>query len=219
MRGITAVLVTGFVVWGAAAADEADLLNAATLDALDAAKASLAQASKVEGVTRVGVATLENDPGNVTALVQSMLTKTAFDVVLTSDVDWGPLADEFVRQVKREDIILQETAHELRVQGVDALLFGTVEKADVEAIQESGQEGQRATVRLMLNLASLAEENPGSLLWSEQVEGAVEELTPLAPADRVAVFIVSHRFALIVLGAFLVFLLVVAAYRRAATPR
>lgn len=212
MVGVLLVAAVGY-------ADEADLLNAATINALDEAQASLEQAPKVDAaIKRIGVATVEGDVSNVTDLVKSMLTKTEFDVVLTSDADWGPLLDEFARQVKRKDIILKETAHKLRVQGVDAVLFGAVEKSGVEQVKDKAGRGQRATVRVMLSLASLAEENPGSLLWSEQFSGTAEDITPFTLEEKVLVFAKESRLLLGVLVALLVAFIFVTIVRRLMRP-
>jgi len=201
------VLLALMVLSPVVGADDADLVNEAGVRALDSARASLAAAAKLKDVKRVGVASLEGDTSNLTALVKSMLTKTNYDVVLTNDADWGPLLDEFARQVKREDLMLKETAHELRVQGVDAVLYGTVEKAGVEPLNEGFWRGQQATVRLMLNVASVSEANPGSLLWSEQVTGTADARRSVSPIVLAAI------------GGVVVLLLVAWLYRRAVTPR
>lgn len=201
-------------------ADDADLLNEATLEALETAQTSLEKAPKVgTDINRIGVATFEGDPSNVTDLVKSMMTKTEFNVVLTNDVDWGPLLDEFARQVKRADLMIAETAHELRVQGVDAVLYGAVEKAAVEPVQEGGRQGRRATVRVLLNLASLSEENPGSLLWSEQVTGTAETLEPLPTDARVVTFFQRNRIIGIILIGVVVVVILGMLLRRATRPR
>lgn len=202
-----AVLLGLMVLSPVVGADDVDLVNAAGVKALDNAKASIARAEKLKDVKRVGVASLEGDASNLTALVKSMLTKTNYDVVLTNDADWGPLLDEFARQVKREDLMLKETAHELRVQGVDAVLYGTVEKAGVEPMNEGLWRGQQATVRLMLNVASVSESNPGSLLWSEQVTGTASARRSVSPVVLAAA------------GGLVVLLLIAWLYRRAVTPR
>jgi len=201
------LLMALLVTTPAAMADDADLLNEAGLAALESARESLAGAEKMQDVKRIGVAVLEGDNSNLTALLKSMLTKTDYDVVLTSDADWGPLLDEFARQVKREDLMLKETAHELRVQGVDAVLYGTVDKAGVENVNEGFWRGQEATVRLMLNVASVSESNPGSLLWSEQISGTAEARRSVSPIVLVAA------------GGVVFLLLLAWLFRRAATPR
>lgn len=183
---------------------QANVLNDAANAALEKAQADLeaarADRPALANAGRLGVAKLEDDTHGITPLVRSMLTRTEFDVVLTQDADWAPLVDEFARQVKRQDIIVAETAHELRVQGVDAVLFGTVQEATVEAAEEGGQTGQRAQVRLMIEIASLAEENPGSLLWSVQVEGSAVDLEPMSTEEQARSFFERNRILVIVLA-------------------
>ncbi len=199
------------------AADE-DLLNRAVIEAATAARTSLVGAEKAEGIARIGVAALDGDSVTATKLLQSELTKTDFDIVLTSDVEWGPLLDEFARQLKREDIILEETAHELRVQGVDAVLYGSVERAEVESVITEDEEGRRATVRLMLSLASVSEGNPGSLLWSEQVTGQAEDLAPAALDTRIGTYVERYWPVLGVIAALIGVAIAYLLYRRAIRP-
>lgn len=218
MRFIMALL-TAIVAVGNAAAQANDALNGAMVNALAIARQSLEQADGLENIERIGVARIQGAGQDVTALVQSVLTKSEFDVVLTDDADWAPLLDEFARQVKREDIILKETAHELRVQGVDAVVFGTVEKADVEALDEPGRQGERATARLLLNMASVREENPGSLIWSEQVTGTAVSAVPKNFEDQAMGFFVRYRLALIATGVVLALVLAWMVFRQATRPR
>ena len=42
---------------------------------------------------------------------------------------------------------LEGAAHELRVQGVDAVVFGTVEMAEVAPLDDPARKGEQATVR------------------------------------------------------------------------
>jgi len=215
------VIVVCLVVLGAGAgwADEEDLLHDAAMNALEKVRVSLEQAEKVSGVNRIGVVALEGDTVNASALAKTALTKTRFDVVLTNDKDWGPLLDEFARQVKRGDIINPETAHSLRVQGVDAVLYGSIEKTNVEQVREGGQEGMRATVRMLLNLASLAEENSGSLLWSEVITGTGDDLTEASPETQLVLFLKKYRLYLIAGGAVVVLLILWRMYKIMVTPR
>jgi len=218
---IRILLGIGLVMIGAYG-DGGDLVNAAARKAVDSVKGSLAQATNgkpaLAAVKRIGVATIEDDTCNVTGLLKSMLTNTAFDVVLTTDNDWGPLLDEFARQVKREDLILKETAHSLRVQGVDAVLFGNVEKLGTEPVNREAEQGTRATLRVFLSLASVAEENPGSLLWSEQITGMAEDLHPLTWDERVRNFVATNQILVIAVGGLVVLVLLAWLYRRATTP-
>ncbi len=219
MTRMIVVVMMALALVAPAWADDADLLNSAVNAALAQAQASIGAAEKLNGVSRIGVATLESDMENVTDLVKTMLTKTSLNVVLTNDADWAPLLDEFARQVRREDLMLEDTAHKLRVQGVDAVLYGTVEKSGVEDVRTDDESGRRATVRLMLNIASLSEENPGSLLWSEQVEGSAEALEALAPEEQLVSMFVTYRMVFVLLGGVFVLWLLFVLYRRAITPR
>jgi hypothetical protein len=212
-------VVAAASVW----ADDADLLNAATQKAFDEVKASLEKAiagkPEVAAVKRVGVGPLENDKNNATALLKSALTKTPFNVVLTNEAELTPLLDEFARQVRAKDIILKETAHKLRLQGVDAVLFGGIEKSTVETVKDNAQEGKRATVRILLNLASVAEQNPGSLIWSEQISGSAGDLHAVSFETRAQAFIHEYRIALIIVAVILGLLVLARLYRRAIRPR
>jgi hypothetical protein len=216
-----AMAVAG-LLWSTLALGAADdLINEAIKTALDQARTSIEASPKLEGVKRIGVATLEGEPGVVTDLIKAMLTTTAYDVVLTSDADWGGLLDEFARQVKREDLIIKETAHELRVQGVDAVLYGVVEKAEVAAAEEAGKAGQRATVRLLLNIGSLSKENPGSLLWSEQFTATADDLAEIEvePETQMVAFMVRWRIPLFALVALLAFFVLWRLYKAGIQPR
>lgn len=215
----TTVVLAGLVVVGNAMAQPDDALNDAIMNALASARESLEHSEGLTGITRIGVARIEGEGQDVTALVRSVLTKTDFQVVLTDDADWAPLLDEFARQVKREDIILKETAHELRVQGVDAVVFGTVETAEVAPLDDPARKGEQATVRLLLNVASVSEETPGTLVWSEQVTGIAESAGPIDFEGRAVGFFVRYRIALIAVGAVLALVLAWFAVRRATTPR
>ena len=210
---LTVLMLTG-LAWG----DDESLLNQATAKALESARASLAGNSAFPNVARIGVAQLNDDETNVTALLKSMLTKSPYDVVLTSDSDWGPLLDEFARQVKREDLMKDDTVHELRAQGVDAVLYGTVERASVEQVTTPDLEGPRATVRMLLNLASLSEEHPGSLLWSEQVTGTVSDLKPINADKRLIGLFAEYRLVVVALAVLLTLLLLIRLFRYATTP-
>ncbi len=215
----TVVVLTGLFVAGNAIAQPDDVLNDAIMNALASARESLEHSEGLTSITRIGVARIEGEGQDVTALVRSVLTKTEFEVVLTDDADWAPLLDEFARQVKREDIILKETAHELRVQGVDAVMFGTVERADVGPLGEPGRPGERATVRLLLNVASVREENPGTLVWSEQISGTAESTGPVSFEGQAIGFFMRYRITLIAVIVILALLLAWIAVRRATMPR
>jgi len=196
-----------------------DLLNEATIAARqDAGQKLEAQAPRLEGVERIGVATIEGDTTNVSGHIKIMLTQTQYDVVLIKDVEWGHLLDEFARQKVRDDIINPETAHELRVQGVDAVLWGNVEKAEVEQIREGGKEGPRAIVRAMFSLASTAEENPGSLLWQYQAEGISDDLLTLSLENRIREIIKNSPTILMIVGGLVVVVLLLLAFRWMSTP-
>lgn len=204
----------------AASVDTGDLLNTAAQDAVRMVQESLDAAPRIgPDIKRIGVATLDGDTVRVTPLLRSSLTESRFDVVLTQDGDWAPLLDEFARQVKREDIMVKDTAHELRVQGVDAVLFGTVEKARAERVREGSQGGQRATVRLMVTLASLDEGNPGSILWSRQVTGTAEDLGPLTGFDWVVALGQDYPAPVVLLGALLALFVLASLFRQATRPR
>jgi len=215
------VAILSLVVLGAGTgwADDEDLLHDATMNALEQVLSSLEQSEKVAAVKRIGVVDIEGDTVNAVALAKTALTKTRFDVILTNDQDWGPLLTEFARQVKRGDIINPETAHSLRAQGVDAVLYGSIDKKGVEQVQEGALEGKRATVRMLLNLASLAEENPGSLLWSEVIKGTSDDLSQVSPETQVVSFLKNYRL-FVSAGAVIVVLLVLwRMYRGMVTPR
>ena len=217
MRAIAIFAGMLIAVTGAFAADQSDLLNFAVRSAVDSAKTSLEQARsakpEVKAVKRVGIATFGGDPSNVTALMKSVLTKTDLNVVLTSDADWGPLLDEFARQVKREDLILKETAHKLRVQGVDAVIFGTVEKSSVDVSK------QKSSVRVLLNMASTSEANPGSQIWSEQITGTGDGWDTVNLGEKALVLLVRHWITAVFAGGFICLLILIQMYRYAVTPR
>lgn len=217
MKAILAIAIAALVmvpVW----AENSDLLNKAAVKALESAKDSLAQATKAQNIKRIGVANLEGDTAHLSALLKSVMTKTDFDIVLTSDADWGPLLDEFYRQTIREKLVVPETAHQLRVQGVDAVMYGTVEKAAVENLNENGMTGPRATVRMILNLASLSESNPGSMVWSEQVTGTEEQLQ-FDWGAWLTGLVLQYRYFLYAFGVLFILFIVWLGYRRAITPR
>jgi hypothetical protein len=206
----------------------ADLVNDAQLDALAQARESLMSARSerpaVGAVVRIGVVELDGDDGSLTPLLKSQMTKTDFDVVLISDDDLAPLLDEYLRQYKRSDLIVNtETAHELRQQGVDAILFGRADPAVVEPFTESGRQGERARVRMLLYLASLAEENPGSLIWSEQVTGLAEQASAATLDERLRRFYAENRLAILISASVAAVLIVLwllrSIYRNAVRPR
>ena len=176
--GVALLLVVGCAL--PVTRDE-DLLDAAVDEALEKVLASLKQAPKTAGITRIGLAYLDGDIYNLTKRLQIAATKTRFDIVLTDDAECGPLLDEFSRQVRRADLIDPDTAHELRVHGVDAVLFGTIDRYDVVDVQENLFKGRQATVRMLLEMGSVVENAPFHVIWGEDVSASVDNL---AEGDR-----------------------------------
>lgn len=216
MRKLLVSIIVATWVAGAWADDE-DLLNDATVKALELARISLEQSGKVEGVKLIGVATLEGDEVNASRLAKTVLTKTRFDVVLTDDKEWGPLLDEFARQKKREQIIDEATRYELNAKGVDAVLYGAVEKALVETVEEKDRQGRQATVRMLLNLASLSE--GGKLIWSEQLTGIAEDVAESSAETKVLVFAKEYRLFLVAAAVVVALLVLWRMYKVMVTPR
>jgi len=216
-------LVLGMLVMALMSGAWADLLNDAAVQAVEAARTSLMQVPKPEGVQRIGVAKLANDPSNVTDLLKAALTKAAYDVVLTDNADWPPLWKEFERQMLADDMMVEKTAQDLHVQGVDAVLYGTVEKSAVAKVKEDGKEGERATVQILLKLANLSKEDPGpgGLIWSEQVTGTAEDLKPIPTAweDGFLAFVRAYRIPLGAVAVLVVLFVLWRVYKRAVTPR
>lgn len=217
MQWIGGVLIT-LVAAGGGVTQPGEAVNEAVMNALATARESIEQSDGLDGIVRIGVAQVDGAGYDVTALVQSAFTKTRFDVVLTEETDLKPLLDEFARQFREEDIILKETAHELRSQGVDAVVFGTVEQVDVKELDEPDRKGEQATVRVLLNMASVREENPGSLVWSEQITAEGDRSDPRDFEDKVARYARSYRLALAAVGAVFLLLLFWLFLRRLTRP-
>lgn len=200
-----------------------EILNRASIEAMENARVLLEEQivrkEELGRVKRIGVATIADDQGKVIEHLKNMLVKTPFDIVLINDVEWGHLLDEFARQQMRDDLILTETAHELRVQGVDAVLWGSLDAFEVADFQHGADMGRQATVRVQLTLASAMEHNPGSLLWSDEAY-AVVRASPTPSSQELLRHLVD-RYGLLIAGAVGAFALFIVwlGYKRLVTPR
>ncbi|MBN2310089.1 MAG: hypothetical protein JXR94_14035 [Candidatus Hydrogenedentes bacterium] len=215
MRYVTAGLVVLVLVTGCAVDDGTSLLDQATEDAFAQFLAAVENAPKAGNIKRIGVAYLDGDTGTMTDLLQIYATKSRFDIVLTSDEDCGPLLEEWARQAKRDYIIDPDTAHALAAHGVDAVLHGTVE-AKVEDVKGALFSGKRATVKLMLKLGSVSEENPGHLVWGEDIRAVRDERSP---GDLFIEQLYKNKVLVIAVGCVLVLFVLFLLYRMAVRPR
>ena len=170
---------------------------------------------KTAEVKRIGLAYLDGDAYNLTKRLQIAATKTRFDIVLTDDEECGPLLDEFARQVRRADIIDPDTAHELRVHGVDAVLFGSVDRYDVVDVQENVFKGRQATVHLLLELGSVVENAPFHVIWGEDLSASVDNL---AEGDRAVAYLRRQWIIVAAVVGVIFLLLVVGVIRRLRRP-
>lgn len=172
------VILVLVLVAQASRADDEKLINEAARIAVERAVESLVQQREskesLRTLERIGIKHLEGDEWGITDLVKSMSVKLPYNIVLIEDSDWDVIIGEYERQERSDDIILPDTAENLRVQGVQAVLSGQVERADVTPPGEGTVAGPEATVRLQLNIVSLDESNPGSLLWQDQVTGVAQ---------------------------------------------
>jgi len=191
-----------------------DLLNEATKQVADSAAEKMSAEAKGD-LERVAVVKFENDVGNFTELLKAAISKTDYDVILREDAEWANLLAEYERQVRRGDIMDPATVHKLEDQGVDGVVYGTVELARQIPFQTDQEKGTRAEVRVIANLASLN----GSLLWSDQVETSVQEAEPLTPSEMLPSWFERNQLYLYCAGGVVVLLLIISMLRRASAPR
>ena len=203
---------------------DSELLNDATVVAMNNAAESLSDrigsSKPLKAIKRIGVANVANDQGKVIDHLKSMLTGVDFDfdVILINDVEWGPLLDEFQRQSMRDDIIIKDTAHELRVQGVDAVLWGSVDAFEAMDVVDGAEEGRRATARVQLTLASTMENNPGSILWTFEAKGVVDTLRSTNDA-KIKQAYKDNSILVMGAGVLIGLIIVFMGFKRLTTPR
>lgn len=214
------VLVCGAALWAGA---QDKLLSSAAGAASGALEKNLSAAlesdADLQAVERLGVAPLAGDEANLAERLRMGADKAGFNVVLIDEKAWNTLASEYERQFRREDLIKPETREKLAVQGVDALLFGTIERQEIVPVNEDGQVGRQAEVALLLEIASLTEENPGGLLWSGEIVGTSQELGRAPLQQRIVDWVQRNVLIAAVLGGVLVLMLAYWVLRQASTPR
>ena len=92
----------------------------------------------------------------------------------------------------------------------------TVREVEKSAV-DTGK--QKAAVRVLFNMASAMENNPGSLIWGEQVTGESDGWKSLNLGEKALVLWYRNKITGTFIGALLGAVVILGLYRRVVTPR
>jgi len=154
--------------------------------------------------------------GNTSHFPTSILTHTEFDFVVLKETDWNPALGRL--ELRREDLVIQETDQVLRVQGTETVFFGTSEEAESTPIGQGIDDGRATPQGQAKQLASLVASQPESPSWPERVTDTAQTFVSKEKSQAIIGFWNQHRLALTAVGCLVVLLCLGRLYRYAIRP-